>query len=507
MKIPKRRGVAALIGVFVALLIVACSTSPSEETDGVSVDPTATFSPADATATWVAFEPERDRIAAEILEQQSAQQTVVAATQLAMEPLPTIIRPEPDPTPQPPPERAVPTGVVDRIAFSDGSGSVFTVNPDGSDSVTVAEGSTLNGEFRYTFPVWSPDGGTVSFSSFLIVEDTVSQSSLHRADADGNSVIVTLAIDPTSQSGVGPGVPHFTTWSPNGDRIALTTSGEFGIGSMLLGSYSGENPKGIAIGAPLYINWAPDGSSILIHQEAGLHLTPVDGATSGLPRAVGTGSVSFNSPSWAPDSRSFVHVDTIDGNRSVVITQADDLTTQTVIGDGDTRVGLGWSPTGDQIAIAYGSGTSFHTVSLYDVEAEIETVLYEGEVRALWWSPDGSKLAIVEDSPDIDLAHIWSVIDIESTAVTPLVTQVASDEFLFVQVFFDQYVDSHNVWSPDSTRLVISGAILDVEEVLSSEGDVNLPEQFDSQIWVLDADGSSVPVSVGSGTIASWSPR
>jgi TolB protein len=88
-----------------------------------------------------------------------------------------------------------------------------------------------------------------------------------------------------------------------------------------------------------------------------------------------------------------------------------------------------------------------------------------------------------------------------------LVTQVASDEFLFVQVFFDQYVDSHNVWSPDSTRLVISGAILDVEEVLSSEGDVNLPEQFDSQIWVLDADGSSVPVSVGSGTIASWSPR
>jgi TolB protein len=496
-----------LLGLLAALLMVGCSTSPAEQTGGVPVDPTATFSPADATATWVAFKPERDRIAADLLEQQSAQQTVVAATQLAMEPLPTAINAVPDPTPLVLPERAIPTGVVDRIAFSNGSGSVFTVNPDGTDSVAVAEGSTLNGEFRYTFPVWSPDGGTVSFSSFLIVEDTVSQSSLHRADADGNGVIVTLAIDPTSQSGVGPGVPHFTTWSPNGDRIALTTSGEFGIGTMLLGSYSGENPKGIAIGAPLYINWAPDGSSILIHQEAGLHLTPVDGATSGLPRAVGTGSVSFNSPSWAPDSRSFVHVDTVDGNRSVVITQASDLTIQSVVGDGDTRVGLGWSPNGDKIAIAYGSGTSFHTVSLYDVEAEIETVLYEGEVRAFWWSPDESKLAIVEDSSDIDLAHTWSVIDVESTVVTPLVTQVASDEFLFVQVFFDQYVDSHNIWSPDSTRLVISGAILDLDEVLRSEGDVNLPEQFDSQIWVLDANGDSEPISVGRGTIASWSPR
>ncbi|MDE0593310.1 MAG: hypothetical protein OSB68_08785 [Dehalococcoidia bacterium] len=40
----------------------------------------------------------------------------------------------------------------------------------------------------------------------------MSQSSLHRADADGEGIIVTLAVDTTSQSGVGPGVPHFTTW-------------------------------------------------------------------------------------------------------------------------------------------------------------------------------------------------------------------------------------------------------------------------------------------------------
>lgn len=507
MSIHSRSSVVLLLGVLVAFVIVACSDSASDEPE-----PTPTFSPADATATWVAFKPERDRISAEILEQQSTRATAIAATQLAIEP--TLVaqsNQEPPlsaaPTQRGLPERAVATEPVNRIAFSDGLGSVFTVDPDGSDLVTVGNGSSVNGQFRYTFPVWSPDGGTVLFSSFLIVEQTVSQSALHRADADGTGTIVTLAVDPTSQSGVGPGVPHFSAWSPDGDRIALTTSGEFGIGSMMLGSYSGENSKGLAVGAPLYINWAPDGSAILVHQDAGLYIISVDGATSGIPKAIGTGSISFNSPSWAPDSESFVHVESIGGDTSIVITRPSNLGTQRIIGNGDTRVGLGWSPDGGQIAITRSSGAAFHTLSIYDLESGEERTVHEGETRAFWWSPDGKKLAIIEDSSEIEFAHRWSIIDVESGQLTPLVTQVTSDEFLIVQVFFDQYAESHNIWSPDSSQIVISGAVLDLDAVLLPNGEFDLPEEFDSQIWVLDASGEVDPVSVGSGTIASWSPQ
>jgi TolB protein len=504
--------VILVLAATVALTIVACSESSETASPVADVELTATFSPADATATWVAFKPERDKITAEILEQQSPRATAIAATQLAMEPPRTpqatgdpLIAPVP--TQSPLSQRTIATGPVNRIAFSDGKGSIFTVNPDGTGLATIGKGSSADGEFRYTFPVWSPDGGTVSFSSFFVVGNAVSQSALHRADADGNGVIVTLAIDPTSQSGVGPGVPHFSTWSPKGDRIGLTTSGEFGIGSMLLGSHSGEDSKGIAIGAPLYINWAPDGSAILVHQDEGLHLISVDGSTSGFPQTVGTGSVAYNSPSWSPDSAQFAHVESISGNTSVVITSVNDLDTSEIVGDGDTRVGLGWSPTGQEIAIARSSGTSSHTLSIYDLEIGQERVIHEGETRAFWWSPDGKNLAIIEDSPDVEFAHKWSVIDVKSGELTPLVTQVTSDEFLFVQVFFDQYAESHNIWSPDSSSIVISGALLDIESVLTPGGALKLPDEFDSHIWVIDVDGSDEPVSVGSGTIASWSPQ
>ena len=55
--------------------------------------------------------------------------------------------------------------------------------------------------------------------------------------------------------------------------------------------------------------------------------------------------------------------------------------------------------------------------------------------------------------------------------------------------------------------MVISGAILDVDAVVNSGGAIDLPDEFDSQIWVLDAAGIEEPLSVGRGTIASWSPQ
>jgi hypothetical protein len=237
-----------LLGALIAVLIVACSTdsTPEEQSEIDSAPPTATFSPADATATWVAFKPEQDKIIAEILEQQSASATAIVATQLAMaaepESEPTTdaaVSPDIPATPTQLAQRAIATAPVNRIAFGDGKGSIFTVNPDGSELKIIGDGSITSGEVRYTFPVWSPQGGSMLFSSFLIVGGAVSQSSLHRADADGNGEVVTLAVDPTSRSGIGPGVPHFSAWSPDGDRIALAASGEFGIGTMLLGSYSG----------------------------------------------------------------------------------------------------------------------------------------------------------------------------------------------------------------------------------------------------------------------------
>ena len=153
----RRQLAALLLGALGAVVIVACADSTDQQPQ---IEPTATFSPADATATWEAFKPELDRMAAEVLEQQIIQATAAAATPTPGANTPAAspeVDPAPNPVPSTPPPRAIATGPVDRIAISDGHGSIHTVNPDGSGLATVADGSTTGGVIRYTFPVWSPD--------------------------------------------------------------------------------------------------------------------------------------------------------------------------------------------------------------------------------------------------------------------------------------------------------------------------------------------------------------
>ncbi|MCZ6539003.1 MAG: hypothetical protein O6922_04155, partial [Chloroflexi bacterium] len=512
----RARLAALLLGAFAIIAITSC-TGPTEQ--DTRPGPTSTSIPATATVTPEPSGPEMTRVPGTVDEQPAAQATVSPATAVTRESTPTVVPTveptrtptptptpvptlAPGPTPTPPPPRAIATGPVDRIAFADGLGSIFTVNPDGSGLATVADSSMAEGELLYTFPVWSPDGGSLAFSSILIVSGAATRSAYHRADADGSGGVITLAFDYSTGSGVGPGIPHFSSWSPDGTRIALTTSGEFGIGTMVLGSYSGQSPRAIALGAPLYVNWAPDGTALLVHQVVGLHMIAVTDLGAGLPTLIGTGSMSYFSPSWAPDSGSFAHVEFVDGNNSVVLTQKGDTNDQVVITGGDIRVGLGWSPDGKRLAISKSSGDAFETLSIFSADDGLLQTLLEGEIRAFWWSPDSSRLAIVEDSPVIEFAHVWSVIDVESGDVTPLVTQFVSDDFFFVQTFFDQYVESHSIWAPDSSRIVIAGAILDPSEVVRPGGEPRPPQEFDSQIWVIDAAGIDDPVSVGTGTIA-----
>ena len=515
-----RAKLAALLLGALAVIAIASCTRPAEQ--DTRSGPASTSAPVTATVTPGLSGAEKTRISGDIGEQPTAQATVTPATSIAREATPTVVPtieptlapaptptpvPGPTPTPPPPPQRAIATGPVNRIAFADGLGSIFTVNPDGSGLVTIASGTTAGGELLYTFPVWSPDGGSLAFSSTFVVGGAVTRSAYHRADADGSGGVITLAFDNSTGRGVGPGIPHFSSWSPDGNRIALTTSGEFGIGTMVLGSYSGQSPQAIALGAPLYVNWAPDGTALLVHQLVGLHMIAVTDLGAGLPTLIGTGSMSYFSPSWAPDSGSFAHVEFVDGTNSVVLTQKGDTNDQVVITEADIRVGLGWSPDGKRLAISKSSGNAFETLSVFSTDDGLLQTIFGGEIRAFWWSPDSTRLAIVEDSPVIEFAHVWSVIDVESGEVTPLVTQFASDDFFFVQTFFDQYVESHSIWAPDSSRIVIAGAILDLSEVVRPGGEPRPPQGFDSQIWVVDAAGVDDPVSVGTGTIASWSPR
>ena len=73
--------------------------------------------------------------------------------------------------------------------------------------------------------------------------------------------------------------------------------------------------------------------------------------------------------------------------------------------------------------------------------------------------PDASKIAYVSLNDSRENLQ-WRVIDLTSGADRELVDFIPSSEQLTWYAFFDQYVQSHRVWSPDSRSLLFAGALV-----------------------------------------------
>ena len=313
---------------------------------------------------------------------------------------------------------------------------------------------------------------------------------------------VKLIVDPESSRGIGAGVPHYAAWSPVGNRLAVITGTEFGLTTMTLGARAGESPWSLGVGGPVYLSWAPDASRMLMHQSDDVHLLEL--GADGEIRArwqVGSGSISYNAAKWDPSGERFVYAEALDTGIDIKIAEATRPPIGVKITDGGAHNAFEWSPDGNSMAIARSAtgGQVFDSLSLWSADSAEETSLLSSSFLSFWWSPDGTRIAVASIDEEEADAFKWSVIDIETGEGTVVGRHVASNEFFFMLSFFDQYSESTSVWSPDSRRLVLPGALVGDESRDSSE--------LLSEIWVIDTLGEEAPVSLGGGTSASWSPK
>ena len=89
--------------------------------------------------------------------------------------------------------------------------------------------------------------------------------------------------------------------------------------------------------------------------------------------------------------------------------------------------------------------------------------------------------------------------DFETDDVQYLPDFLPSHAQLTMFMFFDQYAQSHRLWSPDSSRLLFAG----VPGRLEERGP--LAEASASSIFVADVGGAEEPTIVGQGSVGVWS--
>jgi TolB protein len=434
----------------------------------------------------------------------------------------------------------VPLGAASpRLAYIGTEGDLFTVRADGSDRrrLTRSGGSQdVATRSVHFWPSWSPDGRQIAAARTDVEERALVGAGLYAFAAaggaerrlyaeDGNFPIYwswapdsrALALLSTEGNGVvlhvaatGPAAEREAR-SPSADgeplvprpRISEPQSARRALADPPPGpAREAPAPRELLAAYPLYFAWSPEATTLVAHvggdgsggRATGLYEIPIDGGASG-EFDIGLGPSQYRAPAISRDGRTVVVAggSTVNLGADVVVALQADVKEPRRLIEVDGPATFVLSPRGDRVAVSRfypGSGRA-EGVDVVDVASGAVERWVSSELLAFYWSPDGQRLAWLEvERAEGQLA--WYVAEGPGQA-RRLTGFVPTDQLEATLGFFDQYAQSHALWSADSRYLAFAGWL-------------GRPDGTAAQVWVVPADAKSPPRPVAEGLFATWSP-
>jgi Tol biopolymer transport system component len=276
--------------------------------------------------------------------------------------------------------------LLGRILFDsgrDGNRELYSMNPDGSDVVRL----TTTPDDQESDGSSSPDGTRILFESTPgPYGSDVVDPAIYVMNADGSGRV---------NLSNGSYNDHAPVWSPDGSRIAFTST------------YS-----------------RSEGTDIWVMNADGTGL--VNLTNSPVPDEF--------VPTWSPDGSRILYA-VADGSGSDLYTMNADGSNQTRLTDGPEFAGSAtWSPDGNRIAFRSSPAEGEPKIFVMNADGSERVRLTDAPGEELFptWSPDGQRLAFVNLGP---LDSELYVINSDGTGLTNISNSPASMEFVGPQAW------------------------------------------------------------------------
>lgn len=375
-------------------------------------------------------------------------------------------------------------------------------------ALTEDAGAEANSVRFYQWPTWANDG-RLAFFSTLARERADFTTEVYITDGENTPVLAYTGEVETF---------NYAYWSPRecapGCRelaVLLSSEAAGGFFIELIRSTTGDTSsltRTVGVGSPFYYSWSPDGTR-MVWQRFGRQIEIFDVDSESIGQAFDVQLGQFFAPAWSPiDDRILIGIAEPESTHTqtrVAIVTNDSI--QAITPPLDGNVAFSWSPDGNLIAYM-NSGDPLVVIDSVSGETIASTPL--GGVLAFFWSPDSANIAYVtlatppgtfsakraHNSPSqLEFAQAsrglaWSVLDVTTGTVDRYASFIPTQEMTYLLTYFDQFAQSHRIWSPDSRHLLYSE--------LTSDG---LPV-----INLLDTSTAfSVPLSIARGLVGIWS--
>lgn len=361
---------------------------------------------------------------------------------------------------------------------------------------------TQNSGLAYEWPTWAADGQLAYFRTSVDPESGITLEALVSPDGMSPGEVAYTGTDE---------VLTYANWSPQTCAddcrdLALLLNDASGLLVRRVRWQGGAgSATTVGTGAPFYYSWSGDGTRLLMqrdNQRFEIYDVALEGVTDTLTAIPGA---TF-APAWSPvDDRLLLGVSN-EANTDLVVADGDSLTT---LVSGQSRpLWFAWSPDGSQVAYIDRNGP------LLVLDAATGEVVARSPVEgviAFFWSPNGEHIAyitlstvepggfnayepgeikVLAQQQPAPTGIAWSVLDIADGANRRYGSFVPSNEFIYLLTYFDQFAQSHRVWSPNSRQIVYAEVTPEGRRVID----------------VLDTTQDiSVPLVIADGRIAIWS--
>jgi WD40 repeat protein len=260
-----------------------------------------------------------------------------------------------------------------RLPPPDPNAEIYSMNADGTGQTRL---TTLANGAR--FPAWSPDGSRIAYTS---TGSTTSNEDIYLINADGS-------VSGNDRLTDDPGVDYAPSWSPDGSRIAFRSSRDGNNEIYVMGA-DGQNQTRLTFdpGFDDHPAWSPDGTRIAFSSDrsgnSDIWVMQADGTA---PKRLTTSPANDYDPDWSPDGSSIVFDSDRDGLGDVYVMGADGSEQRRLTTDPSFDDQPAWSPDGTRIAF----------VSRRDGNSEIYSM-----------NPDGTDQRRLTATPSDEQAPAW----------------------------------------------------------------------------------------------------
>ena len=382
------------------------------------------------------------------------------------------------------------------IIYKNENGDLNIFTEDGNNIVFVK--SDVNTE--YFWPTISRDNNFISYS--YVIEQVIDYKiGIKILDIlNNNTYEIYSEINPIKNV-LSNQIPHYMAWSLIDNILSFVVPTANYPALFIHKTTEINNVKKLVENGPVWINWN-ENNLLSVHRRSKRLIFDINNSITNL---INTNEVSpfYRLDAWGSldaTSNDIYSVFQKDAKFKHIIKSDISNNTFEFINSSEDYPLINVSP--DKLYLSV-LKSKIHPTALYDsfllykTKDMSEIIEITNAPVGYFWSPDSSKISLFTASQNNGYYDLY-ILNIENLELKKIFTLKLSTDQLEMIIFSDQFAQSHNIWSPDSSKLLISG------NLFFNNIDDEIIDKNSNVILISDLDSNPKSEILFDGSIAYW---